>query len=127
MSEPKAPLLCDLSWDKLSPGFLRYKLGPVELINRGILYNGGAKVCIPRGQCEIVMRNLMLYFPGFCSCSMLIERLYSNPDIEPDYADTIVRDRITTLRPRIPRFGLRLITKYKVGYKIEFIPGWEEL
>lgn len=126
MSEAK-PLRCEVAWDKFNPTRLRYKLGPVEMINSGRVYNKQAMIKISKGQARIVFRNLMLYYPGYVTPEMLIDRMWPNPDTMPDTFSWCMRAVIVRLRPLLARIGLRIIVKFKVGYRLEFIPGWEAL
>lgn len=128
MSEAEASALrCDLSWDKFAPGYLRYKLGEVELISTGVIYRKSMRTHIPQGQGLIIMRNLMLYYPGFITYEAIYDRLWSNPDEEPSYANEIIRGVIRILRQRIQKVGMNIVLKNKYGYRLEFIPGWESL
>lgn len=116
-----------LEWDKLQPGKLCYLLDGIKLDHQGVLRNGEAKTVIPKGQCLVIMRNLMLAYPNYVTYEQLLDRIYQLPDREPVYAGHVLRRQVWEINQVIPRCGLYAKIKFKLGYRLEFIKRWQAL
>lgn len=120
-------LRCHLDWDGFAPGRLKYTLGEVELIYNGKIYHKTTWTRVPKGQGLIVTRNLFLAFPCFCSMDFLIDKIWNNPDKEPDWVNSQITGLIWKISNSLERVGLEIVSKRSVGWRLRFIKDWEAL
>lgn len=114
----------ELSWDKLQPGRLKYSLGGLELLHDGTVINQGNKIKVSKGQTLTLLRNFILYYPGYCQYELLIDRLWPEPDTMPLWHMNCLKKMAGELYQKLPTVGLRLANKAKYGYRVELIEGW---
>jgi len=127
MTKPES-FSCILEWDKLAPGKLRYRLGPLELVSEGRIYRrAGDRFVAASVTAEkelILLRNILLRYPNYLSVDEMVDRIYPDPDIMPDTFVWCVRQKILRLRSRLQKLGLKIPVKHKVGYRLEIIEDW---
>lgn len=63
-----------------------------------------------------VLLMLLLAKPEFVSRSGMIERLYPDPDLEPDYAEEIIKKSIHFLRRQLGKGSIE--TQYGNGWRL---------
>lgn len=123
--EKEIPLMdqprCQVEWDKLQPGRMRFILSNYQFAASGVLYNQltEKKTYIQSGQARFILRNLMLYFPDYLPHESAIDVMYPDPDSSPLCARQCYTHVIGDLKDSIEFLGLRIVLKRKLGYKLE--------
>jgi hypothetical protein len=115
---------CEVVWDPFQPGRLCYRIGELKLNHQGILSRHQHKAQIPRGQCLIIMRGLMLAYPGYLTHDDIIDRLYPIPDHMPINFMHVARRQVWEINQLTTRLGCFARIKFKLGYRLEFIKQW---
>lgn len=113
----------EVQWSKLQPGRLEWKLGELAVTQSRVRRNE-ASVSVHATHEGIILRNLMATYPGYISKESIWDRIWPDPDSMPEWHQQALSTTMKKLRTRMKGLGVIIISRYKVGYRLEFIPQW---
>jgi hypothetical protein len=89
----------------------------------GVVQWNGRRAVLKRGNQMRILAALHGVYPGAMHKSRIIDAMYGDdPDGGPDRADDCLRTTIAHMRLPLRTIGVRVLTDWAYGYRLEFEP-----